>query len=284
VSSRAPRDPSGAPSKPPAGLGLIAGNGVFPIEIAGAARRRGIRIVAVAHLDETDRALEALCDKVTWIRVGELEKMIEAFKAGGVTEAAMVGGISRARLQRGFAPDARGIAMLQRIGRFSDDAVLRGLAAELESEGIRVIDPVPPLIPEALARPGIEAGPEPTPEQLDDLALAFGIIRALGGFDIGQTVAVLRGVVAAIEAVEGTDAALTRAAELCGRGLVVAKAAKPGQDLRFDRPAIGPGTIELLSRIGAAVVGVEAGRALILERDRTIDLARERGVSVYGFN
>ena len=278
------RDACEAPPLSPAGLGLIAGNGVFPLQIAAAARRRGIRVVAVAHIDETDRALEPLCDKITWIRVGELEKMIAAFKAGNVAEAAMVGGISRARLRQGFAPDARGIAMLQRIGRFSDDAVLRGLAAELESEGIRVIDPVPPLIPEALARAGVEAGPQPSPEQLNDLALAFGIIRALGGFDVGQTVAVLRGVVAAIEAVEGTDAALTRAAELCGRGLVVAKAAKPGQDLRFDRPAIGPGTIGLLSRIGAAVVGVEAGRALILDRERTLELARERGVSVYGFS
>jgi len=262
-------------------LGLIAGNGVFPIEVAAAARRRQLEIVAIAHLDETDPALEALCDRITWVRVGELQKIIETFKAAGVTEAAMAGGISRARLKHSFAPDARAITMLQRIGRLSDDAVLRGLAAEIESEGIRVIDPVP-MIAGALARKGLEAGPQPSESQLKDLALALKVARALGPHDVGQTVAVLNSVVAAVEAVEGTDAALARAAELAGKGLVIAKAVKPGQDLRFDRPAIGPATIELLSRIGAALIGVEAGQALILERERTVSLANQRGVTIYG--
>ena len=262
-------------------LGLIAGNGVFPIEVAAAARRRQVEIVAIAHLDETDPALEVLCDRITWVRVGELQKIIETFKAAGVTEAAMAGGISRARLKHSFAPDARAIAMLQRIGRLSDDAVLRGLAAEIESEGIRVIDPVP-MIAGALARKGLEAGPQPSESQLKDLALALKVARALGPHDVGQTVAVLNSVVAAVEAVEGTDAALARAAELAGKGLVVAKAVKPGQDLRFDRPAIGPATIELLSRIGAALIGVEAGQALILARERTVEIANNRGVTIYG--
>lgn len=263
-------------------LGLIAGNGVFPLEVAAAARRRGIRIVAVAHRDETDSALAPLCDEVTWIRVGQLQTMIDALKRAEVTQAAMAGGISRARLRTSFDPDARALAMLARVGRFSDDTVLRAVAAEIESDGIKVIDPVP-MLEGALVGAGCLAGPEPTHAQLEDLALAFDVMRALGRFDIGQAVAVRDGVVAAIEAVEGTDAALRRAAALCGRGLVVAKAAKPGQDLRFDRPAIGPGTIELLRETGAAVIGVEASQALILERERTIELARETGVTVYGY-
>ena len=126
------------------------------------------------------------------------------------------------------------------------------------------------------------AGPEPSAAQLKDLRLAFGVMRALGSFDVGQAAAVRDGVVGAIEAVEGTDAALRRAAALCGRGLVVAKAAKPGQDLRFDRPAIGPATIELLSEIGAAMIGVEAGQALILERARTLAAAASAGITVWG--
>jgi DUF1009 family protein len=265
-------------------LGLICGNGSFPIEVASAARRRGIRIVAVAHRDETERALEPLCEQITWIRVGELQKMIEVFKAAAVTEAAMAGGISRARLKGNFAPDPRAMKVLQHLGRLSDDAVLRGIAAEIESEGISLIDPVPAIVPEALAGSGLLSGREPSAAQLEDLALAFRIARAVGSFDIGQTVAVRGGVVAAVEAVEGTDAALRRAAELCGKGLVIAKAAKPGQDLRFDRPAIGPGTIELLSAIGAALIGVEAGACLVLERERTCKMAQELGVSVYGLN
>jgi hypothetical protein len=263
-------------------LGLIAGNGVFPLEVARAARERGIEIIAVAHLNESERAIDSIAGEVTWIKVGELQKIIDTFKSGGVSEAAMAGGISRARLKDSFAPDARALKMLAGVGRFSDDAVLRGVAREVEAEGIAMIDPVP-MIDHWLARSGVEAGPAPSPAQMRDLDLAFAVARRLGSYDIGQTVAVRDGMVAAVEALEGTDAAMRRAAALAGAGLVTAKAAKPGQDMRFDRPAIGPATIELLAEIGAAMIGVEAGVALVLERERTLELAREKNVTVYGY-
>ncbi|WP_424664981.1 LpxI family protein [Candidatus Binatus sp.] len=263
-------------------LGLIAGNGVFPLEVARAARTRGIKIIAVAHLNESDRALDSIAGEVTWIKVGELQKIIDVFKNAGMSEAAMAGGISRARLKDSFAPDARALKMLANIGRFSDDAVLRGVAREVESEGIKMIDPVP-MIEHWIARAGVGAGPDPTPARMRDLDLAFAVARRLGAYDIGQTVAVRDGMVAAVEALEGTDAALRRAAALVGEGLVIAKAAKPGQDLRFDRPAIGPATVDLLAEIGAAMIGVEAGVALILERDRTLELARAKDVTIYGY-
>jgi DUF1009 family protein len=263
-------------------LGLIAGNGVFPLEVARAARERGIKIVAVAHLNESDQSLDSVAGEVTWIKVGELQKIIDVFKNAGVTEAAMAGGISRARLKDSFAPDPRALKMLAGIGRFSDDAVLRGVAREVENEGIAMIDPVP-MIAHWLAREGVAAGPEPTTAQMRDLELAFAVARRLGSYDIGQTVAVRDGMVAAVEALEGTDATLRRAAGLVGAGLVVAKAAKPGQDLRFDRPAIGPATIELLAEIGASMLGVEPRIALILERDRTLELARAKNVTLYGY-
>jgi UDP-2,3-diacylglucosamine hydrolase len=263
-------------------LGLIAGNGVFPLEVARAARARGTEIVAVAHLNESDRALDSVAGKVTWIKVGELQKIIDVFKSAGVSEAAMAGGISRARLKDSFAPDARAMKMLAGIARFSDDSVLRGVAHEVEAEGIKIIDPVP-MIEHWLARAGLGAGPEPTPAQARDLDLAFAVARRLGSYDIGQTVAVRDGMVAAVEALEGTDAALRRAAALVGAGLVVAKAAKPGQDLRFDRPAIGPATVELLAELKAAMIGVEAGVALMLEPERTLELARAKNVTIYGY-
>ncbi len=262
-------------------LGLIAGNGVFPLEVARYAKSRGIKIIAIAHLNESDPALDSIADQVTWIKVGELQKIIDTFKNAGVSEAAMAGGISRARLKDSFAPDARALKMLATIGRFSDDAVLRGVAREVEADGIKMIDPVP-MIEHWLARPGLAAGPEPTPAQLKDLDLAFAVARQLGQFDIGQTVAVRDGVVAAVEAAEGTDATLRRAASIVGAGLIIAKAAKPGQDLRFDRPAIGPQTIELLSEVGASILGVEANIALILQHDHPLDLARAKNLTVYG--
>jgi len=263
-------------------LGLIAGNGVFPLEVATAARQRGVKVIAVAHQGETKPELEPLVDEITWIKVGEVQRLIDVLKSARVDEAAMAGGIARARLGDSFAPDSRALQMLTRIARFSDDAVLRALAGEIETEGIPMVDPVP-MIPGALAGSGRLAGPEPTDGQLKDLALAFAVMRALGAFDVGQAVAIQNGVVAAVEAVEGTDAALRRAAQLSGAGLVVAKAAKQGQDLRFDRPAIGPATIELLIEIRAAALGVEAGRALILERERTFAMAENSGVTIYGY-
>ena len=262
-------------------LGLIAGNGVFPLEVAAFARKRNIELIAVAHEKETRPELAQFVDGVVWIKVGELQKIIDTFRNAGVTEAAMAGGISRARLQDSFAPDARALKMLAGLKRFSDDAVLRGVAGEVESEGIAMIDPVP-MLPEMLAGEGLLAGGALSEQQSSDLALAFAVARQIGAFDVGQTVAVKQGVVAAVEGVEGTDAALRRAASLVGKDLVIAKAAKPGQDMRFDRPAIGPGTIELLREIGAALLGIEAGVTLILERDRTLELAAQSGVALIG--
>lgn len=262
-------------------LGLIAGNGVFPLEVARAARSRGIRIIALAHLNETKPELETQVDQFTWIKVGELQKIIDVLKVAGVAEAAMAGGISRARLSDSFAPDARAMKMLTSITRWSDDAVLRAIAREIESEGIAVIDPVP-LMDDAIAKPGAMAGAAPDEGKLRDLDLAFTVARSLGTFDIGQSVAVRGGVVYSVEAAEGTDAALRRAAAIAGKGLIIAKVAKPGQDLRFDRPAIGPATIELMSEIGAAILGVEAGKCLLLERERTLAMAQASGVTVYG--
>ena len=263
-------------------IGLIAGNGVFPLEVARAARQRGLGVIAVAHNGETDPGLTALVDEITWIKVGELQRMIEVFRTAGVKEAAMAGGIVRAQLGNSFAPDARALAMLRRVSRFSDDTILRAVAGEIEAEGIVVIDPVP-MLKGALAGPGLLAGPAPSPAQLDDLGLAFGIARAVGQFDIGQVVAIRDGVVGAIEAIEGTDAALRRAAALMGKGLVVAKAVKPSQDLRFDRPAIGAATVDLLGEIGAAMIGIEAGKAMILGRENTLERAAALGVTVYGY-
>jgi len=260
---------------------MIAGNGVMPREIARAARERGISIVAVAHEGETKASLAELVDELTWIKVGQLETIIQIFQRAGIREAAFAGGIARANLASSFAPDARALAMLARIGRFSDDAVLRGVAAELEAEGIAVIDPVP-LLPELLAPAGLLAGPHPTESQLADLQLGFHVLDALGGFDVGQTVAMRDGVVVAIEAMEGTDAALRRGAALSGHGIVIAKAAKHSQDLRFDRPAIGPDTIELLTGIGAAMIAVQAGVVMLLESDELLARANRNGVTVYG--
>jgi DUF1009 family protein len=264
-------------------FGLIAGNGAFPLEVAAAAKARGIAVIAVAHKGETSPEIANFCSRVAWIEVGQLQESIDTLKAAQVKVAAMAGGISRARLRASFKPDARALAMLSRIRKFSDDAVLRGVAAELEADGIEVIDPVD-RFGLAVAQAGLLAGPEITASAQDDIRLGFAVARALGVFDVGQVVAARDGVVAAVEAIEGTDATLRRAASLAGAGLVIAKASKPGQDLRFDRPAIGPHTINLLHEIRAAVLAIEAQCTLIIEPENTLKMARELEVSVYGYN
>src|SRR5260370_42397153 len=225
--------------KPLSKLGLIAGNGIFPLEVARSAQSRGIEIIAVAHLNESDPALDSVAANVAWIKVGELQKIIDVFKNAGVTEAAMAGGISRARLKDSFAPDQRALKMLATIARFSDDAVLRGIAREVEADGIKMIDPVP-MLEHWLARPGLAAGPEPTPAQIRDLDLAFKVARNLGQFDIGQTVAARDGVVAAVEAAEGTDATLRPPPSIVRASRVIPKPTHPRQPLPFNHPAIAP--------------------------------------------
>ena len=241
-------------------LGLIAGNGIFPLEVARAARRRGLGIIAIAHSGETDPALSTVDRRDHLDQGWRAATNDRSFQKRG-RKRSRDGGWNLARAAREIRlPPMRGRwRCCSRIGRFSDDAVLRAVAGEIEAEGIAVIDPVP-MLEDILAEPGLAAGPTPSPAQLKDLRVAFEIVRSVGRFDVGQAVAVRDGVVGAVEAIEGTDAALRRAAALMGKGLVVAKAAKPAQDLRFDRPAIGPATIELLADLGAAMIGVEAGK------------------------
>jgi len=160
--------------------------------------------------------------------------------------------------------------------------VLRAIARENRIRGIPVIDPVP-LMDDATREDGDDDRPEPDQDKLRDLDRRVPTSRAASGaFDIGQSVAVRGGVVYAVEAVEGTDAALRSRSRDLGKGLVIAKVAKPGQDLRFDRPAIGPATIELLMEIGATIIGIESGKCLLLERERTLAMAQSSNLTVYG--
>lgn len=260
-------------------LGLIAGNGVFPQLVAQGARAAGVSVAAVAHLGETDEALDALVDECTWVRVGELGRVIKALKQAGCTEAVLAGGIKKARLFRGFRPDLRGAAFLARVRSLHDDRLLRGIAEELESEGIRVIpstDYMPTLVPSA----GSLTRRSPRARERADVAFGLRVAKAVGRFEIGQTVVVKDGLVLAVEAVEGTDEAIRRGGRLARGGAVVVKVSKPGQDLRFDVPAVGPQTIHLMGAVGATVLAVEAGCTIVLEREEVVAAADRAGIAV----
>lgn len=264
-------------------IGLIAGNGVFPVVFAREARSRGYQVVAVAHRGETLSELDEAADSVEWIRVGQVARLARALRRAGVRRAVMAGGINKVRSLSGVRPDWRALRILGRTLARGDDALLRGLARELDRDGIQIV-PCTTFLEKLLFPRGRLAGPMPSPRVFADVRLGARVLAALGDLDVGQSVVVEDGVVLAVEAIEGTDEAIRRAGAL-GRGRsVVVKAAKRGQDMRFDVPAVGPGTLETMRAHGACCLAVEAGRALLLEADRVVSVANSAGISVVGYS
>ncbi len=264
-------------------IGLIAGNGSFPLLFARAAKAKGMSVVAVAMRGETKTEINDLVDQITWVRVGQLSKMIRAFRSAGITKAAMAGGIRKTRLFGGARPDLLTLRLLTRNAIRRDDGILRAVAAEFEKEGIEIVDSTL-VMPEVLAPSGLLTNRKPDARESADLKYGLGIALKIGELDIGQTVIVKDGAVVALEAIEGTDLCIQRAGELSGGGAVMVKVAKPGQDMRFDVPAIGPKTIDSLRKAGIRVLGIEAGRTLLLEGDILLKRAEESGISVVGLD
>lgn len=262
-------------------IGLIAGKGQFPLLCAQAARGRGLRVVAVAHREETDPLLADLVEELHWIYVGQLGKIIRIFKSAGVSRALMAGGINRGRLFKHFRPDFRALNLIRRVGAGHDDRLLRGVADELESEGITIV-PATIFLEELMAPAGPLGRHRPTADQIQDIEFGHRIAREIGRLDIGQCVAVRRQVVVALEAVEGTDATIRRGGRLAGPGTVVVKVCKPGQDLRFDLPAVGLDTIAAMQEAGAKVLAIEAGKTLIFDRAEMLKQADQAGIVVWG--
>jgi DUF1009 family protein len=252
-------------------LGLIAGKGVYPLELARAARAQGIsHIFAVAFRGETDRAIERLADEVRWLYVGQLAAMIEALRAGGVKRAVMAGQITPTHLFR-VRPDRAMLNLLGRLKVRNAETIFGAVADELRAAGIELA-PASLYMEAAMPKPGPIGARPPTTEEREDIELGLRVAKATSGLDIGQTVVVKRGTILAVEAFEGTDAAIRRAGDLGGPGAVVVKVAKRGHDMRFDIPVIGLHTFKTLKRAGVSALAVEAGRTILLERER---LAKE---------
>ncbi len=265
-------------------LGLIAGQGQLPFELARAAQGAGRRVVAIALRGFADAALESAVDSCHWLAVGELDALLRTLSKEGAREAVLVGTVAKHVL---FADadalrlDARAAALLAGLADRGDDAILRAIAAVLEAEGIRVVGQGE-LAPELLAPRGPLGCVTATPAQLDDVAFAWPLAKAVGQLDFGQTVVVREKTVLAVEAIEGTDAAIRRGGALGREGAVVVKVCKPTQDPRFDLPAIGPATLESLREARASLLAVEAGRTLVVERERFVREADALGICVLG--
>lgn len=260
-------------------IGLIAGNGTFPIAIARAAKQKGLEVVAVAHEGETAPELAQWVDAIFWIKVGQLGKLISILKEQNVRDVLMAGGVKKTRLFGNAMPDLRGIALFARMIHKKDDSILRAVAEDLESEGIMVRESTL-YLDNILAPEGVLTKRKPTKEELLDISFGWQMAKEIGRLDIGQTVVVKDQAVLSVEAIEGTDEAIRRGGKLCREGAVVVKICKPQQDLRFDLPAVGMGTLQTMVEVKAACLAVEAGKTIMLELDDLIREANRTGIAI----
>ena len=265
----------------PSPIGLIAGGGQFPLLFAEAARARGRRVVAVAHVNETLPELEQQADVTCWVKLGQLGRIIKYFRQEGVGETVFAGTITKTRIFHDVLPDFKGLTLWNKIDIRLDDAILRAVAQTLEEEGIRVIASTCYL--DHLFFPqGLLSRKKPSTAQMEDIRFGWSIARAVGRLDIGQCVVVRDRSVLAVEAIEGTDAAIRRGGELAGSGAVVVKLKKPDQDFRFDLPATEEKTIATLAAVKGAVLAVEAGQSLLFDRAAMVRAADRAGIVVIG--
>jgi len=260
-------------------IGLIAGSGQFPLIFSRKARQSGYEVVAAAFLKETDPALEADATVIEWMHLGQLRRLIDFFKRNAVSQAVMLGAIQKTRIFTDVRPDAKAIAIIAGMRHTHDDALLRAFAGALEKEGISIL-PSTFLLPELLAPKGCWTRKKPRRPEKKDIAIGWRVAKELGRLDVGQCAVVGRGSVLALEAIDGTDATIERGGRLGKGKAVVVKVCKPNQDLRFDVPAIGVQTIETMRRSGAQVLVVEAGKAVVFDRQEMIALADAYGISI----
>lgn len=261
-------------------LGLLSGIGHLPVDVAQSAKAMGYRVVAIGVVPGVDQELAASVDAYYDIHIGKLGKIVDTLKKNNVSKVTMIGKVTKEILysEGAIIPDFRAIKLLASLPDRKDDTIMNAIVKELENEKMRVMDQtllIQPLLP----APGVLSKRKPTAEELEDIDFGFQVAKEIGRLDIGQTVVVKNKAVMAVEAIEGTDACILRGGTL-GKGVIVAKTAKPAQDNRFDMPSVGTKTIESMIAAGAAGIVMEAGRTLLVERERTLALADEHNMFV----
>lgn len=271
--------------------GLIAGNGRFPFMVAAGARRAGVALSVAAIREETDPAIEQEVERLTWIGIGQLGKLIRFFKSEGVEQAIMAGQVKHVQIFSRAVPDARMLKLLLRLPRRNTNSLIGAVAAELASEGIELIDSTY-FLQDYLPVAGTLTQRQPNAAERGDLEYGLEIAREMAGLDLGQTIVVRGRACVAIEAMEGTDETIRRAGELLrGRQaqkrlrltsgvLTVLKLSKPDQDMRFDVPVIGVPTIETMIAAGATCLCISSGKTLMFDRDELIAKANKHKLTI----
>jgi len=277
-------------------LGLIAGNGKFPFLVLDAARAQGFEVVIAAIKEEAFPEIESKgAASVHWLSLGELSKLVDTFKAEGVTRAVMAGQVKHKQIFSAIKPDWRLAKLLLSLGTRNTDSLLGAVAKVLADEGI-MLENSTALLEPLLAKTGVLTKRAPSEQERKHIEYGRLVARRLAEYDIGQTVVIAEAACVTVEAMEGTDATIERAGELMrslelesdsggkastlSRALTVVKVAKPKQDMRFDVPVIGVRTIETMARAGASCLAVDAGRCLLLDGDAMTRAADDAGIAV----
>ena len=261
-------------------FGLIAGNGRFPFMVVEGAKQAGARMVVAAIREETDPSIEELADRVEWVGIGQLGRMIRFFKDEGVEKAIMAGQVKHVQIFSRAVPDARMLKMLLRLPRRNTDSLIGAIATELQSEGIELINSTF-FLQQHLPQSGTLTRRQPDKHEREDIEYGLEIAREIAGLDLGQTIVVRGKACVAIEAMEGTDEAIRRAGRLVNKRLTVVKLAKPNQDMRFDVPVVGVPTIETMVEAGATCLCITAGKTLMFDREAMIRLANDRKIAIF---
>ncbi len=260
-------------------IGLIAGNGQFPLLFARSAREKGYKVFAAAIRNEADGVIETLAEETLWLHLGQIGKLLSFFRKNGVHETVMVGGIKKTRIFSDIKPDIKAVMLLATLRHTHDDGVLRLFADFLEKEGVTVRSSTD-LVPDVLAPPGCWTKTKPSKAQQADILTGVKLAREIGKLDIGQCIVMGGGSVLAVEAIDGTDATIQRGGKLGKGDAVVIKVSKPIQDMRFDVPAVGMKTLETMLEAGANVLVIEAMKTVVFDRKDMVDFADRHRMAI----
>lgn len=264
-------------------IGIVAGNGKLPLIAAQSARSKGRLVYVCAICDETDPSIESIATKTIWVKLGEIKKLAHFFKSEAVEHVFFEGKITKTSLFKGhIKPDLDMVMLFARLKDRTDDTILGGICDYLEAKGLHVLDSTIYLddcVPEA----GVLTKKRPSKKEEEDIRFGWRLAKESGRLDIGQSVVVKDKAVLAIEAIEGTDAAIKRGGELGSRDVVVVKVAKPNQDMRFDVPAIGINTIRSMISAKAKVLAFEAGKTIIIDKEELLVLANAHNMIIVGY-
>lgn len=262
-------------------IGLVAGGKQFPVLVARGVKNAGHKLVVAGFAGQTNMEVVPYADVFEELKLGQLNKLLKFFKDNGVRRLIMAGTIDKPKIMDVRHFDARALKLIFKRKDKGDSTLLRAIASEFDAEGI-VVAPAHEFLPDLVTPAGVLSKKKPTDREWEDMAFGWKIGKELGRLDIGQCLVVREGIVAAVEALEGTDETVRRGCMLGGRDCVVVKVFKPGQEERLDLPSIGPDTIRVMAEGGATCLGIEADRSLFFDRDEALKAAAKARISIVG--